>query len=284
MNMAYPFKKLRLGAVSYLNTKPLVFGLDRHAARLEVEFDLPSRLADGLANGRYDVALIPSVEFFQNPTYKIVSDACIACRGPVWSVKLLSRVPMCRIQSLALDEGSRTSAALVRILLQQRYGITPKTRPLAIGADSIPQDTDAALLIGDRAMHQWGERFIEIWDLGEEWCRWAELPFVFAMWVARDGVELRELSTTLQDARDAGLQNLLAIAQREAPQAGLTVDSCLAYLRDNLYFHLGPRERQGLELFREHAARFGLAPCDSHYESLRIRHAEGIGPDVKLYS
>src|SRR5690242_1972229 len=98
--------RLRIGAVNYLNTKPLVYRLQRLSPQAEVIFDLPSRLADGLAAGRFDVALIPSIEFFQDPNYRIVSDACIGCRGPVMSVKLFSRVPAGEISSLALDEGS----------------------------------------------------------------------------------------------------------------------------------------------------------------------------------
>src|SRR5688572_3475716 len=128
-------KKLRIGAVSYLNTKPLVFGLDRFRSTVDLVFDLPSRLADGLAADRFDVALIPSVEYFQGDNYSIVSDACIACRGPVWSVKLLSRVPLPEIRTLALDEGSRTSAALIKILLKQRFGLTPQTVPLPIDSE-----------------------------------------------------------------------------------------------------------------------------------------------------
>ena len=104
---------MRIGAVSYLNTKPLVYGLADLAPQHELVYDLPSRLADRLAAGALDVALIPSVEYFQRPDYEIVSDACIACRGPVRSVKLLSRVPLESIRTLALDEGSRTSAVLV---------------------------------------------------------------------------------------------------------------------------------------------------------------------------
>src|SRR5262245_53693445 len=111
-----PQRKLRVGAVNYLNTKPLVYRLERFAPQAEIVLDLPSRLADDLAAGRLDVALIPSIEYFQSPGYSIVSDACIACRGPVLSVKLFSRVPPAEIRSLALDEGSRTSATLVRIL------------------------------------------------------------------------------------------------------------------------------------------------------------------------
>src|SRR5213595_1790687 len=106
--------RLKVGAVTYLNTKPLVHQLERFAPQIDLRFDLPSCLADDLAAGQLDVALIPSIEYFQDPGYSIVSDACIACRGPVLSVKLFSRVSVPQIQSLALDEGSRTSAALVR--------------------------------------------------------------------------------------------------------------------------------------------------------------------------
>ena len=123
--MTHP-AKIRVGAVNYLNTKPLVYDLARLAPQAEVVFDLPSRLADRLAQGRLDVALIPSVEFFHDPSYSIVSTACIACRGPVLSVKLFSRGPVESIRTLALDEGSRTSVALVRILLNERYGIQPQ--------------------------------------------------------------------------------------------------------------------------------------------------------------
>src|SRR2546423_269936 len=105
--------EIRIGAVSYLNTKPLVYRLAERLPQAEIVYNLPSRLADRLASGQLDVALIPSVEFFQNANYSIVSDACIGCRGPVWSVKLFSRVPAAEIRTLALDEGSRTSVALV---------------------------------------------------------------------------------------------------------------------------------------------------------------------------
>src|SRR5258706_16351573 len=138
--------KLRVGAVNYLNTKPLVYRLERLAPQAELIFDLPSRLAYGLADGRFDVALIPSIEFFQDPGYRIVSDACIACRGPVLSVKLFSRVRAERIRTLALDEGSRTSAALSRILLKERFGIEPVLEPLPIGAALEDTEADAVLL------------------------------------------------------------------------------------------------------------------------------------------
>jgi chorismate dehydratase len=252
--------KFRVGAVNYLNTKPLIYGLDRLAPQIELVLDLPSRLADRLAAGELDVALIPSVEYFHGSGYTIISDACIACRGPVLSVKLFSRVPAAEIRSLALDEGSRTSAALVRILLHERYGLDPRLETLPIGAAAADTDADAVLLIGDRAMRPQPGQFVEVWDLGDTWCRWAELPFVFAMWTARAGRDLSGLDAALSEARDLGLRSLDEIARRESPALGMSAEDCLGYLRDNLYFYLGSREVRGLEHFYRLASHLQLAP------------------------
>ena len=253
-------KRVRIGAVEYLNTKPLVYGLAGIAPQGEVVFDLPSRLADRLAAGELDVALIPSIEFFQNSRYRIVSDACIACRGPVLSVKLFSRVPAAEIRTLALDEGSRTSAALVQILLKEKHGVVPELEPLPVGATLADTRADAVLLIGDRAIHSPSGQFAEVWDLGDEWRRWSGLPFVFAMWVAREDCDLDAVETALSRARDEGVANLPAIAEREAAAKGLTVPQCLSYLRDNLHFYLGPEEQAGLTKFYTLAMELGLAP------------------------
>ncbi len=267
-------QKIRIGAVSYLNTRPLVHGLAERLPQADLQFDLPSRLADRLAQGELEVALIPSVEFFQNPAYAIVSDACIACRGPVWSVKLFSRVPGEEIRSLALDEGSRTSAALVQILLQQRFGIQPQLSKLPIGSGlgfETFLNTDATLLIGDRAIHAPAGDWNFTWDLGEEWNCWANLPFVFAMWVARPGLEpelLAEIDAALRAARDSGLAHLPEIAEREAAGIGLPAADCLGYLRDNLYFYLGPREQRGLSLFYRHASALGFAPAGREWREV----------------
>lgn len=270
---------MKVGAVSYLNTKPLVYGLTPGSGPdHDLVFDLPSRLADRLAAGELDVALIPSIEFFQNPSYTIISDACIGCRGAVYSVKLFSRVPVAAIKTLALDEGSRTSAALIQILLKERHGVSPELLPLPIGAAWEESPADAILVIGDRAMHPPKSthlaprddisrsemstmEFTEIWDLGDVWCRWAELPFVFAMWVARPGLDTTELAQQLSAARDQGVAHLNEIAAAEAPRYGLSHQQCLTYLRDNLHFYLHDRELRGLRKFHEHAVRLGLAPA-----------------------
>jgi chorismate dehydratase len=166
---------------------------------------------------------------------------------------------------LALDEGSRTSAALVKILLRERYSLSPELEGLPIGATIDESAADAVLLIGDRAIHSPPGEFAEVWDLGDEWCRWAELPFVFAMWTARPGLELDAFEAALCEARDLGVAHLAEIAAREAAPLGLTTPQCLSYLRENLYFYLGPRERRGLELFRSHATQLGLAPAVAEF-------------------
>jgi chorismate dehydratase len=251
---------VRVGVINYLNTRPLLFGLERLAPEVEVVLDFPSRLADGLASGRLDVAIIPSIEYLRQPGTTIVSDACIACDGPVRSVKLYSRVPMERIRCLALDEGSRTSAALTRILLRDRFAREPELRPMPLGASPAEADAEAVMLIGDRAIRTPDGDFRFVWDLGEEWSRETGLPFVFALWVARAGADLHDADRLLAAARDEGLRHLEAIAQSAAPEVGLPEAECLVYLRDHLRFHLGPRQRQGLELFYDRAVRHGLAP------------------------
>lgn len=253
--------KIRIGAVTYLNARPLVFSLASFAPQAEIVVDLPSRLADALAAGQLDVAMIPSIEYARRPGYSIISDACIACDGAVRSVKLYSRVPLERMRTLALDEGSRTSAALVRILLMDRFGISPDTWQLPIGALAEDVSSDAVMLIGDRGMLPTGSHFEFEWDLGEEWSRWTGLPFVFAMWIARPGIDLSGIAEALAAARDDGVARLGEIARLSAPVIGIPEADCLVYLRDHLEFHLGQRQRQGVEHYFELASRHGLAPA-----------------------
>src|SRR5436190_20000069 len=145
-------KIIRVGAVNYLNSKPLVERLTDFAPSIELTLDLPSRLADRMAAGELDVGLIPVVEFFRGDGYTFVPNISIASRGPVLSVTLFSRVPWPQIRSVALDEGSRTSSALTRILLEKRYDIRAQAVQLPMGAAADDMPTDAVLLIGDRAM------------------------------------------------------------------------------------------------------------------------------------
>src|SRR5438874_890078 len=144
--------RIRIGAVNYLNTKPLIHDLEELAPEAELLLDVPSRLADLLAEGRLDVALIPVIEYFRGGSYRIVPDIAIASNGPVLSVTLFSRVPWADIRRVALDAGSRTSAALTQILLRKKYGVQPDILPLPLDCGAEEVDADAVLLIGDRAM------------------------------------------------------------------------------------------------------------------------------------
>lgn len=251
---------VRIGAVGYLNSKPLVEGLPLELPARALRLDFPSRLADDLARGGLDVALIPSVEYFLNPEYEIVSDACVATHGPVLSVKLYSRVPIGEIRSLALDEGSRTSATLARLMLLERFGVEPRLEALPLSRSTQDSQADAVLLIGDRAIHPPAETFEMTWDLGEEWVQWTGFPFVFAMWVARTGHYHAELPGMLAQARDRGVAAIPDIAKREAAALGISEQTALGYLQENLHFTMGSAERKGLELFRDLLNESGLVP------------------------
>jgi chorismate dehydratase len=250
--------QLQIGAVSYLNSRPLVEGLESLLPTANLILDYPSRLADSLANGTLDVALIPSVEYFRRPGYEVISDACVAARGEVLSVKLYCRVHPGEIQTLALDEGSRTSAALTKVILAERYGVIPRTEPLHM--DSATQDSkaDAVLLIGDRAMHNPSESFVEVIDLGQFWNDWTGLPFVFAMWVARHEANTEGVEEALSQARDLGLARVDKIAHDEAPRLGISETLAHNYLTKNLHYHLTSAERSGLKFFFELAAKDNL--------------------------
>jgi chorismate dehydratase len=253
-------KTLRVGAVNYLNAKPLIERLTDFAPSIDLSLALPSRLADQLAAGRIDVGLIPVVEYFRGDNYRHVPNIAIASRGPVLSVTLFSRVPWGRIRSVALDEGSRSSAALAQILLRSRHGIEPAIEPLPIDAPADDRHTDAVLLIGDRAMRACLPGYEYAYDLGQEWAAWTGLPFVYAVWAVRDGVELGDAETAFHRAKEYGLRRAGVIAEREAPALGLDPGFCRRYLTNLIHYDLGPQELAGMARFRELAAELGLAP------------------------
>ena len=254
-----PKKTVRVGAASYLNTKPLLDGLDGNGDDYELTFDYPSRLAQQLAQEQLDVALIPVIEAMRLDC-EIVTDVCVASRGPARSVMLYSRVPMAEIRRLALDEGSRSSAAMTRILLSERVGVEPQVEPLPLEDSITATSADAILVIGDRALHRPAEQFVDTWDVGEEWSNWTGFPFVYSMWTARKGIPLGTVDQTLRDARDRGVKKLESIALSEAPQLGLPDEVAVEYLTQRLYYRLEEAERRGLERFRDLAVKHGLVP------------------------
>ena len=252
-------ESIRVGAVNYLNTKPLIYELDRLAPRINLSLDVPSRLADQLAVGELDVALIPAIEYFRSGQYSVVPDIAIASRGPALSVTLFSRVPWARICRVALDEGSRTSAALCQVILAKRHGVTPERVPLPMTATAEEADADAVLLIGDRAMRACLPGFDHAYDLGQEWHEWTGLPFVYAFWAVRPGVDLDGADEALRQAKQRGIERIGAIAHREAPRLGLDAGFCRRYLTNIIHFDFGPREQAGLHHFYMLACELGLA-------------------------
>ena len=253
----------KIGAVSYLNSVPLIHELGKLAPEYEIVLDLPSRLADRLAAGEMDVALIPSVEVALADDLTIVSDACIGCFGPVWSVKLLSQVPVESIRSVALDEGSRTSVALVKLWLQQRHGIVADYCRLAMDDDYRDVETDAVLVIGDRAMQSSQAGFSHQYDLGQCWQEWTGMPFVFAVWAARPCADLDRLAAVLSEARDQGVAMAASIAKNQAAKYDLSVGQCLRYFTEFLNFRLGEAEKASLQVFCRRASELSLIPANN---------------------
>jgi chorismate dehydratase len=274
-------ENVRIGAVNYLNTRPLICDLDKLAPEADLILDVPSQLADRLAAGELDVALIPVIEYFRAGTYSIVPDISIATRGPVLSVTLFSRVGWTEIQRVALDVGSRTSAALTRILLQQRHGVMPEVVPLPLDQNAEDVDADAVLLIGDRAMRACLPGFAHAFDLGQAWYEWTGLPFVYAVWAVREGADLGRVAWALAEAKRRGLARAGMIAHREAPGLGLDAGFCRRYLSTILHFDLGEREQEGLLHFYARACELGLAPAGValHFlEQETLQRATGSRP------
>ena len=263
---------VRVGAVNYLNTKPLICDLEVLAPHAELILDVPARLADRLAAAELDVALVPVVEVFRAGCYSVVPGVAIATRGPVLSVTLFSRAPWQAIRRVALDAGSRTSAALTQILLRKRHGVRPEVVPLPLDRGAEDVDADAVLLIGDRAMRACLPGFAHAYDLGQEWHDWTGLPFVYAVWAVRPGADLAGVDAALLEAKRRGVQRAGLIAQREAPGLGLDAGFCRRYLANILHFDLGPRELAGLRHYYALACELGLAPRGVSLDTYRPAH------------
>ena len=254
---------LRVGAVQYLNAKPLYYRLNDWAPEIRLEMDYPSVLADRLDRGELDVALIPSVEYLRKAHrgFTILPGFAIAARGPVRSVKLYSRVPFGEIHRLALDEGSRTSQALCRVWLDATHHVRPAiVENLPMGVPVQESTADAVLLIGDRAMTDPDEQFFAVVDMAEAWNQSTGLPFVFALWVCAPDVDLGSLPNALARSKAEGLANTALLARIHGPRLGLDLASCEDYLTRILSYDLGPAELAGLRLFADKAAMLGLAP------------------------
>lgn len=241
--MSDVFAGCRIGAVPYLNARPLIHGLGR-----EISLEVPSRLAERFAAGELDVALLPVFEAVAGARATIVEGAAIASRGEVFSVFLAHRAPLAELETITLDPASRTSNHLLQCLLAEFHGLEP---------EYVAEPVEARLLIGDAALKFRRERAGTDWqflDLGAEWLRVTGLPFVFACWVLR------------AEVADAGA---LAGALREAKRRGLVARGRIAaefedaafverYLTENIRFDLGAEEKQAIALFAALLRKHGL--------------------------
>lgn len=248
---------LHLGSVPYANARPLIEGLAGDPA-VSLLLETPARLARRLAEGGLDAALVPSVVVVKNPARVPVPTGCISSRGPVASVSLFCRRPLRRGARILLDSSSLTSAHLVRILLEGPLGApgaTFDTCPPTV--DPRVADADGVLLIGDPALVLDRTGLGEV-DLGECWTRWTVLPFVWALWTARDGAAARAAEPVLRAARRRGEAALPAIAAREAARLGMAPEAMARYLGGNIRYEFGPEERAGLERFRAECLGAGL--------------------------
>jgi predicted solute-binding protein len=195
---------VRIGAVSFLNSRPLVRGLERWPDRFSIRYDLPRVCADLLHAGAIDVGLVPSIEYLR-AEYRAVPDAAVVSDGPVRSVALFTGVPMDRIRTIALDTSSRTSVALLRVLCARHFGIGPRFVEHRPDIDAMLRVADAALLIGDPALLvEHALKGLEKIDLGGEWKAMTGLPFVYAFWTGRPGVLTTADVIVMQQARADG--------------------------------------------------------------------------------
>ena len=252
---------MRIGIVHYINSRPLSRGLLREpGGAWSCELLPPATIADRLAAGTLEVGLVPSIELARNPALVVIPGVAIAATHEVRSVLLVSRVPIGEIESVALDENSRTSAALVRILLAERYGLDPEYRPATADLDAMLEEDDAALLIGDPALVVPRDRFVVL-DLAGEWLEMTGLPFVFAVWAARQEVATPELAETFAASLEVGLAELDAIVAETATETGLAPAVLRDYYTRNLRFEMGPAEQAGLAEFLRRAQAHGLVPA-----------------------
>jgi chorismate dehydratase len=254
---------LIVSAVSYLNTWPLVWGFLHGPQKgiFDFRFDLPAGCAAALEEGAADIGLVPCAEL-DRLGLDFLSDLGIACEGPVRSILLVSHRPFGEIRTLALDSSSRTSVALARIILAERYGCRPALRPHPPHLENMLAECDAALIIGDPALHlNPGKLPYHTLDLGAEWVAWSGLPMVFAVWAGHRRNLTNKVAATFLGSYEWGLGRTDEMADRAAEERGFGRELALRYLRGHIVYRLSERHLRGLELFRGLARE--LAPVTS---------------------
>lgn len=259
---------VRLGTVPYLNAKPLVALFEQNQdLGVELVEAVPSALAEMLARREVQCALVSSVGVLEDPELCAMDAGGVVSDGPVASIRLMSRVPPDNIGTLALDSSSRTGITLGLVMLSKAYGVRPEVVTLPPDVSAMLEVADAALLIGDPALRASLDReagrlpmVCHDLDMGTLWRDATGLPFVYAVWTAYREDASDELDALLSRAVRWGTAHLEDIAEREASRLGMPEDFCRRYLRDNVRYHLGPREWEGLATFGTAAAEMGLLP------------------------
>jgi len=253
--------RVRLGAVGYLNARPLVYGLERQP-RFDVRYDTPSECANLLHAHTIDVGLIPSIEYLRGPgPYVFVPGPAVTSRGPVASVAIYTRVEPRDIRSIAMDTSSRTSVALATVMLRRAFAVAPEAVRMVPDLGTMLARADAALIIGDVALfldHEAaGVRKI---DLGQLWTESTGLPFVYAVWAGWPDALTAEDVGLLQRARNEGVADADGVARAYYPDDPARQAVARQYLRDNIRYVLGADELEGLRTFYGYAAEAGLVP------------------------
>jgi len=248
--------RLKISAISYLNTAPLMWDFEHGAAGAEfdISYTIPSACAEALRAGTADIGIIPAAAYATVPDLVIIPGVAIASRQAVRSILLVSKVPVAQIRTVALDTSSMTSVALAKILFAKWLGGPRTYTGMAPDLDAMLDACDAALLIGDPALQVDRTRYVTL-DLAEEWVARTGKSFVFAFWAIRKqalaGRNGAEIAEAFEKSRDHGLapKNLETIAQEWAPRLGLTVEFVRVYLTHNIHYYLDPPCLEGLELY-----------------------------------
>ena len=260
-------KRLRISAISYLNTAPLMWDFEHGeaGAAFDVSYTVPSQCAANLSAGSGDIGIIPAAAYATIPGLVILPGVAIASRRPVRSILLISKVPLDQIRSVALDTSSLTSVALTKVLFAKWWGKGRTFSPMAPDVNKMMAEHDAGLVIGDPALKIDRSRYLT-YDLAEEWIRLTGKPFVFAFWAVRQSALNHapvDLAAIFQVSRDHGLQaaSLDRIAREWAPRLGLSEAGVQSYLKENIYYDLDPACLDGLNLFYRYAVEYGALPA-----------------------
>ena len=246
---------MHLSAVSYLNTRPLIWGLMNGPEKnqVQLDFDLPAVCAQRLAEKQVDVGLVPVIEAARQHLTQIGSLG-IACLGPVRSILLLSKVPIPEIRTVALDSSSRSSAMLARIVLDQGYKVEPETLVMPPDLPAMLGKADAALIIGDPALRINPEDTgLHVLDLGEEWYKLTALPMVFAIWAGHQAQP--ELAQLLESSYAYGKKNLAEIVMTECAERKLWPGLAYEYLNSLILYELTDDFKRGMKLYIEEAMK-----------------------------